>query len=808
MRIRILISGILILIAPLARAARRPPHTWAVIAGRDLDARIRRHIESLAANDQALIRYFASARDAGHVRLRPGDLTLEIIQEKDPISYRATLRLLSGDAGKTITPELAREGYDLSVTYPRGTVPNRIRITASAPTGFHHALMRIPDLLRLPPEKVPSHLFPNPKLCAVTRAAGAAVVTLADFPSFPERGIVEGFYGTPWGHQDRLDMLRFEGQHGMNVYYYAPKNDPYHRKLWRDPYPPEEQKQLGELVMAARANFVDFCFAISPGLSMTYSSDDDFKALTAKLDGVAKLGTSCFALFLDDVPQELQNPQDLEQFKTLAAAHASVINRLDDHLKEQSPANRLVVTPTTYTNLWGSRDYIRDLGTAVNPDVELVWTGPEVASPVITLEQAKEWGDYLRRKPLIWDNFPVNDGRSWRVHLGPLRDRDARLPEAVGGLISNAMNQPRASMIPLATIADYLWNPAAYDPERSLANAVTDQYGKDAPRLLAPILKIYGDYWWDENVFTPLFQERRYPIDVPEIERKTAQLETALKGIQMRGGFQRLYAELEPFPGRIRERLAKLRTDPTFEGLADGRLQWREDYAVLTAPRISSPVAHDGEFAKWRAAKVYDLNAATQIVQGSKWWKGPDQFSARVAFGWDEKYFYVGVDVSNAALCQPFTGRGIENGDAFTLTLETAFRKHFESTRPMGDEYRLLFSPGNFAGVEPSIYSDEDYLPPRAQPHNYAQEISTAWKRTANGFSGDIAIPVSFFEGKKFSEGYEIGIEYGAQKVFPEPGKGIADKESRRIVFSSKAAQAFHARLTNPSSYQRLVLGK
>ncbi|PYV15482.1 MAG: beta-N-acetylhexosaminidase, partial [Acidobacteria bacterium] len=151
---------------------------------------------------------------------------------------------------------------------------------------------------------------------------------MTDYPSFSERGIVEGFYGKAWSHEDRLAMLRFEGARGMNVYYYAPKDDPYHRKLWREPYPPEEMAQLARLVETAKANFVDFCFAISPGLSMTYASDDDFTTLTNKLSSVGKLGVNCFALFLDDVPQELQNPADKARFKTLAEAHVVVINKL------------------------------------------------------------------------------------------------------------------------------------------------------------------------------------------------------------------------------------------------------------------------------------------------------------------------------------------------------------------------------------------------------------------------------------------------------------------------------------------------
>jgi hypothetical protein len=104
-------------------------------------------------------------------------------------------------------------------------------------------LLRVPDLLELAPSSLSSELIPHPQAVRIERNGISAVI--ADFPSFAERGVVEGFYGTPWTHQDRVDILRFEGAHGMNVYYYAPKDDPYHRKLWRDAYPPEAQQRLG-----------------------------------------------------------------------------------------------------------------------------------------------------------------------------------------------------------------------------------------------------------------------------------------------------------------------------------------------------------------------------------------------------------------------------------------------------------------------------------------------------------------------------------------------------------------------------------
>ena len=52
-------------------------------------------------------------------------------------------------------------------------------------------------------------------------SAGAAPI--------PLRGVVEGFYGTPWTFDDRSDIIEFCRQSNLNAYIYAPKDDPYHR---------------------------------------------------------------------------------------------------------------------------------------------------------------------------------------------------------------------------------------------------------------------------------------------------------------------------------------------------------------------------------------------------------------------------------------------------------------------------------------------------------------------------------------------------------------------------------------------------
>jgi hypothetical protein len=84
----------------------------------------------------------------------------------------------------------------------------------------------------------------------------------------------------------------------------------------------------------------------------------------------------------------------------------------------------------------------------------------------------------------LWDNYPVNDGPMERaLHLGPYRGRSAALSDALAGVLCNPMVQPWASRVALATAADYLRDPASYDPEAAWALAIADVAGPRAAAL-------------------------------------------------------------------------------------------------------------------------------------------------------------------------------------------------------------------------------------------------------------------------------------------------------------------------------------
>jgi len=301
--------------------------------------------------------------------------------------------------------------------------------------------------------------------------------------NFLIRGVVEGFFGPPWSHKERLKMIKFFPECKFNLYIYAPKDDPFHRERWSEPYPKDQLAKLKALIEAAKQNSIIFCFAISPGLSIHYSRDEDFEALTEKVEAVRKMGVKWFGLFLDDIPMKLQHEEDKRAFRSLAEAHAHLTNRLLKFLRSKDRETVLILCPTKYTGI-SSTPYLKTLGSGTDQDVFIMWTGSTVCSPQITCDHADGFGAALRRKPFIWDNYPVNDYNRFRLFLGPVRGRSKDLYEHVSGFVSNPMNEAEASKIPLLTIADYLRGPENYDPERSWEKALRKVAGESACKYL------------------------------------------------------------------------------------------------------------------------------------------------------------------------------------------------------------------------------------------------------------------------------------------------------------------------------------
>ncbi len=304
--------------------------------------------------------------------------------------------------------------------------------------------------------------------------------TLTDFPLFKKRGYIEGFYGPTWENSKRLSVMKLMAAYGMNTFFYAPKDDIYHRAKWRELYPEKELADLNNLFNSASEHYLDFHWTIGPGLTYKYTSDEDFTLLIDKIKSIYDIGVRNFGLLLDDIPWKFQYKEDEKAFDSVVDAHIYLVNRVYTALKEIDASIKLTVCPTQYSGDCNEY-YITKFGCNIPADVDLFWTGAEICSRVLTVREANELTNATNHRPLYWDNFPVNDCEMFQeMHMGALIGRDKELYKHCEGIISNVMEYAESSKIPLMTIADYLWNPLAYNPDESLKNAHKEMLGNDA----------------------------------------------------------------------------------------------------------------------------------------------------------------------------------------------------------------------------------------------------------------------------------------------------------------------------------------
>lgn len=279
-----------------------------------------------------------------------------------------------------------------------------------------------------------------------------------DYPDLPNRGVVEGFYGTPWSHEVRLSLIDFYGRFKMNVYLYAPKDDPYHRvPHWRDPYPAKEANNIKELLEACKRSRVDFVWAIHPGGDIKWN-EEDYQKLLNKFNNMYDLGVRNFAVFFDDVWGEGANPKK----------QTDLLNRLtQDFVNVKPGVSPLVICPSDYTELWSDPSpsgALATYGTSTDSDIQLLWTGEAICSD-LTHETLNFVNSRIKRPAFFWWNFPVTDYVPNLLLQGPAYGLDTSLTaHELSGIASNPMEHGEASKLALYGVADYTWNVASYNP--------------------------------------------------------------------------------------------------------------------------------------------------------------------------------------------------------------------------------------------------------------------------------------------------------------------------------------------------------
>ncbi|EDV20047.1 uncharacterized protein TRIADDRAFT_1311, partial [Trichoplax adhaerens] len=265
-----------------------------------------------------------------------------------------------------------------------------------------------------------------------------------------------GFYGLPWSFTDRLDLFERLKKWGLNTYIYGPKDDYKHRSAWRDLYTETEADLFRALIKNAIVNDVIFVYAISPGNDICYSNASDIAALKDKLDQVRSFGCEAFAVFFDDIYCTMSK-KDKGNFASFADAHVYIANLIYEHLNRPAV---FMFCPTEYCATRAvpsveNSPYLTVIGDKLHPDVKVLWTGPDVISPFISVDSILALQEILKRKPIIWDNIHANDYDHSRIFLGPYQDRPIELAKVLSGVITNPNCEYRMNYVPIRTFS--LW---------------------------------------------------------------------------------------------------------------------------------------------------------------------------------------------------------------------------------------------------------------------------------------------------------------------------------------------------------------
>lgn len=358
-------------------------------------------------------------------------------------------------------------------------------------------------------------------------------------------------------------------------------------------------------------------------------------------------GQGCreFVLKFDDTGSALSEPTRLKFSGDYFQALNYFLTGMHRRIKAIDRRNRVFFMPRPYWhNSFEQREFAEAL-LACGPlpeDMGLSVCGPEVISWTIPTGCLKDFRELygLEGKAQIYDNF----GRGGEYFALTGRDRD--LCNEVECLFPE-----RGTPVTRITVYDYLWNPEAYDPGRSLKLAVRELSDRD-PRLYKAMWR-YVSYYNEHRDFPSCPSQEEVAAKLPEINRG------------MKARFDAMQALLERSPLAVQTGLRREFWGPeapahSYEWGEYARLRRRLEFAPYMLAygyregRVASaagPITVDGRLdeSAWKAARPFP--ALVRPAWGRKEPPGdlaefrfPAEETTRMKMLYSDTHLYVGVE--------------------------------------------------------------------------------------------------------------------------------------------------------------------
>ncbi len=337
-------------------------------------------------------------------------------------------------------------------------------------------------------------------------------------------GIIEGYYGRPWSAADRAALIADLAPLGFSFFIHAPKADPFLRRRWREDHPEDAKRALIALSRECARLSVRFGVGLSP-YEIYLGFDEAAKtALARKLAWLDEIGVTDLAILFDDMRGDLAD---------LAGRQADILHWIG----ERTAASRLILCPTYYSDdpvldrVFGARPagYLDQLGAELDPAIDVFWTGAEVCSREYSAANLDRVSAALRRPPVLWDNYPVNDGpiMSRYLHLRAVTGR-SNLAGHVRGHAVNPASQPTLSRIPARTLGEAYALGDSYDYGQAWGRAARAVLGDELAALVERHLYLLQDNGLDRLGETAARMRERYVgVDHPAAREIVAWLDGA-----------------------------------------------------------------------------------------------------------------------------------------------------------------------------------------------------------------------------------------------------------------------------------------
>jgi hypothetical protein len=327
-------------------------------------------------------------------------------------------------------------------------------------------------------------------------------------------GLVEGFYGTPWKLEQKIRVIRELGSSGLTTYLWAPKDDPSHRKAWREELSPEARRAIAALSRAAGDVSVDFVYGLSPlgiarrvrGVSSEHRLDpSSLAALLRRVDAARSEGASRFALLFDDTwPTLFPGAASTSLGRAHGEAALAVLGRLD-----RTARAGVLLVPAVYHRRAGelapgALSYLRGIASQVGRDVPVAWTGPQVFSPWIAGSDVEALERATGLRLFVWNNAIANDWlplvtsalgkrrRVERLSTGPITNLGEDALVASAGVLLNGAREAELTRVATRSFGELVRAPREFDPIASWARGIEAVFGDASASVRALLDRVRG----------------------------------------------------------------------------------------------------------------------------------------------------------------------------------------------------------------------------------------------------------------------------------------------------------------------------